>query len=267
MAPGLALGVAGVAAAAGAGAAVDVSRAMRSDGCAAAGASIAGASIAAAVLGASISAEYSRISRPWPQSTSIRKLSDGTSTGMRLLTWITARPLRVWVKRNCRSLTRPCGRSSPTRAKVAGEASATRARSSSPGSLEITGISARKGSPGLDSTRISPRPRASAAWLQASNSSAAAARQTWRSPRTADTASPRWRRNKRGCRRIPPLPLGVMSINIYEAGIGDLGLWIRCAHCSGGGVELHGLARNADGALALWWGAGVGRDSARTLGR
>ncbi len=118
---------------------------MRLDGTAAAGASIAGASIAAAVLGASSNAEYSRINRPWPQSTSIRKLSDGTSTGMLLLTRITARRWLVCAKRNCRLPTKPSGRCSPTRAKVAGEASATRAFSSSPGSLEITGISARNG--------------------------------------------------------------------------------------------------------------------------
>src|SRR5690606_23923572 len=36
---------------------------------------------------------------------------------------------------------------------------------SSPGSLEITGISATSGCPGLDSTRMLPRPRASAALL------------------------------------------------------------------------------------------------------
>ncbi len=136
------------------------------------GASMAGSAIAAAVLGASTKAEYSRTSRPWPHSTSIRKLIAGWSTAWLLVTRITARPRASCANWNCRLLTSPCGRSRPTRANVVADASATRALSSSPGSLEMTGISATSGCPGLDSTRISPSPNAIAAPLQAISSNA-----------------------------------------------------------------------------------------------
>ena len=45
------------------------------------GAAISGCSGADTVRGVSISAEYSRTSRPWPQSTSTRKVSSGSLTG------------------------------------------------------------------------------------------------------------------------------------------------------------------------------------------
>ena len=184
---GFGVGV-GVGAGTGAGAG---SRTIRLDG-AAAGASITGSATAVAVSGAATSAEYSRTSRPCPQSTSIRKLSAGTCTGVALVTRTTARPFASWANWNCSSPTSPSGRDRPTRSNVAADASPTVARSSSPGSLEITGISATSGCPGLDRTRILPRPRASAALLY--------------SP-SASTSTP--------CiERIAPLPLGFMPANI-----------------------------------------------------
>ncbi len=134
------------------------------------GATISGSATATALSGASTSAEYSRTRRPCPQSASIRKFSDGVVTGAWLLTRTTARPWVLRVSSNCSSLTRPVGRSRPTRANVTGEASATRRFSSSDGSAEMIGISASNGWPGLDSTRMSPRPRAMAELLARASS-------------------------------------------------------------------------------------------------
>src|SRR5690606_23576817 len=139
-------------------------RTIMSEG-SACGASITGASIATALCGASTSAEYSRTRRPWPQSTSTRKDTACTSTGALLVTRTTARPWASALIANCRSRTRPVGGCRPTRAKVSAEARRTRAFSSSPGWLEMIGISASSGCPGPDSTRIWPRPSASALLL------------------------------------------------------------------------------------------------------
>jgi hypothetical protein len=98
-----------------------------------AGATISGSATASALDGASTSAEYSRTRRPWPQSASIRKLSDGVSTGACEVTRTTALPCALRVSSNCSSLTSPVGRCRPTRSKVTGEASATRRFSSSDG--------------------------------------------------------------------------------------------------------------------------------------
>jgi len=139
-------------------------RSMRSVG-AAAGASITGCPAAASVPGALTSAEYSRTSRPWPQSTSIRKFTAATSTGVRLVTRTTGRPASSSAMVKSSSLTRPSGRGRPTRSNVTGDARRARSCSSSPGSLEMTGISASSGWPGCDLTLISPRPSARAALL------------------------------------------------------------------------------------------------------
>ena len=143
-------------------------RTMLSDG-RARGAWITGASMGAVVRGASTRAEYSRTSRPWPQSTSTRKASAATSTGTLPVTRTTARSWASVVISNCRSRTSPVGGCRPTLAKVSDEASRARAFSSSPGSLEMIGISARNGSPGADSTRIWPNPSAIAPPLASSN--------------------------------------------------------------------------------------------------
>gem|GEM_PF-4384785 len=135
-----------------------------------AGATISGSATASALDGASTSAEYSRTRRPWPQSASIRKLSDGVSTGACEVTRTTALPCALRVSSNCSSLTSPVGRCRPTRSKVTGEASATRRFSSSDGSADTTGISASNGCPGLDRTRMSPRPNASAELLARASS-------------------------------------------------------------------------------------------------
>ena len=155
-----------LSAAAGAGAA---SRAMVLESVPA-GATISGSATASALDGASTSAEYSRTRRPWPQSASIRKLSDGVSTGVCEVTRTTALPCALRVSSNCSSPTRPVGRCRPTRSKVTGEANATRRFSSSDGSAETTGISASRGWPGLDRTRMSPKPRASAELLARASS-------------------------------------------------------------------------------------------------
>ncbi len=152
-------------------AAAGASRTMVSDSTPA-GATISGSATASALAGASTSAEYSRTSRPWPQSASTRKLNEGVSTGVCEVTRTTALPCALRVSSNCSSLTRPAGRCRPTRSKVTGEASATRRFSSSDGSAEITGISASNGCPGLDRTRMSPRPRAMAELLTRASSAA-----------------------------------------------------------------------------------------------
>ncbi|MGE8573919.1 MAG: hypothetical protein ACN6QT_02345, partial [Burkholderia contaminans] len=101
-----------------------------------AGATISGSATASALAGASTRAEYSRTRRPWPQSASTRKLSDGVSTGACEVTRTTALPWLLVVSSNWSSLTRPVGRCRPTRSKVAAEARATRRFSSSEGSAE-----------------------------------------------------------------------------------------------------------------------------------
>ena len=136
------------------------------------GASMAGCSGALAVFGASTSAEYSRTSRPCPQSTSTRKFSTGCSTGRVLVTRITGLPRASLPRLNCRSAATPLGGASPTRRKVSGEASRACSASSSPGVVEMIGISATSGWLRRDLTSIWPRPSAHA--FPAANSSAVA---------------------------------------------------------------------------------------------
>ena len=135
-----------------------------------AGATISGSLTAWAVEGASTSAEYSRTRRPWPQSASMRKANAGVSTGVCEVTRMIALPCALRVSSNCSSLTRPPGRCRPTRSNVTGEASPTRRFCSSAGSAEMTGISATRGCPGRDSTRMSPRPNAIAELLARASS-------------------------------------------------------------------------------------------------
>ena len=104
-----------------------------------------GGNAAPAVLGASISAEYSRTSRPAPQSTSIRKLSTGCSTGRIVVTRMTGLPLASLPRLNCRSAATPLGGARPTRRKVSGEASRACSAANSPGVVETMGISASSG--------------------------------------------------------------------------------------------------------------------------
>ena len=135
------------------------------------GALTSGGKAAPAVLGASISAEYSRTSRPAPQSTSIRKLSTGCSTGRIVVTRITGLPLASLPRLNCRSAATPLGGARPTRRKVSGEASRACSAASSPGVVETMGISASSGWLRLLLTWIWPRPSAHA--LPAASNSAA----------------------------------------------------------------------------------------------
>lgn len=134
-------------------------------GLAPAAAWIGGCIGADAVRGASSSAEYSRVSRPWPQSTSIRKVSSGCCTGWVLVTRMIGLPLRSTAKVKRRSVTMPCGGSRPMRWKVSGEARPARSCASSSGPLAMTGISASNGWPARDLTSIWPRPSAQAAEL------------------------------------------------------------------------------------------------------
>src|SRR5690606_26130197 len=150
-------------------------RTMVLDG-AATGASTGGASGADTVRGASTSAEYSRTRRPCPQSASTRKLSMGSWIGSTVVTRITGWPSSLRARLNRSSATMPCGGWRPMRAKVSGDASPTRKRSSSPGTLETTGISASSGSPRPDLRRICPRPSAATAWLASSSRAATAMR-------------------------------------------------------------------------------------------
>ena len=152
---------AGGSGAAATGAGADAGRMMRSP-VSTTGAWIGGCAGAAMVSGASISAEYSRTSRPCPQSASIRKVSSGSSTGAVLVTRITGRPDASRATLNCRSWTSPCGGCRPIRAKVSGEARRACSWRSSDGSLETIGISASSGSPYCERTWIWPRPRANA---------------------------------------------------------------------------------------------------------
>lgn len=98
------------------------------------------------------------------------------STGAALVTRMTGLPSLDIATAKSSWLTSPLGRAKPTRSKMTGEARRARSCSSSPGSLEMTGISASSGWPGCDMTRISPRPNAQAAWLAASRASASALR-------------------------------------------------------------------------------------------
>ena len=123
---------------------------------------IGGCTGAAAVCGVSSSAEYSRTSRPCPQSTSSRKVSSGCCTGAALVTRITGRPRASSATENCRSDTMPCGGDRPMRAKVSGDARRACSASSSLESLEMTGISASKGWSRCDRTLIWPKPSAHA---------------------------------------------------------------------------------------------------------
>jgi hypothetical protein len=126
------------------------------------GAWIGGCAGAATVRGASSSAEYSRTSRPLPQSTSTRKVTSGWRTGTLLVTRITGRPRSSRATLKSRSAAAPVGGSSPIRAKVSGEASRAWSCSSSAGSLEMMGISASKGWSIFDFTWICPSPSAAA---------------------------------------------------------------------------------------------------------
>ena len=140
------------------------------------GAWITGCPLATNAPGVSTRAEYSRTSRPCPQSTSTRKLTAATCTGSALVTRITA---RFWSSRataKLSALTRPCGRGSPTRSNVVGDARRACSCSSSPGSVEMMGISASNGCPGCDFTRISPSPSAMAVLLSNSSTSPASRR-------------------------------------------------------------------------------------------
>ena len=136
------------------------------------GASIAGCTPALVVRGASTSAVYSRTRRPCPQSTSIRKFSTDWSTGFSVVTRITGRPRASLPRLNCRSAAAPVGGARPTRRKVSGEARRACRASSSPGVVEMIGISASSGWLRCDFTWICPSP--SAATLPAASSNAAA---------------------------------------------------------------------------------------------
>ena len=104
-----------------------------------------GCTPAAAVSGVSTKAEYSRTSRPLPQSTSIRKFSAPWSTGLRVVTRITGRPLPSLPRLNCKSAAIPLGGDRPMRRNVSGEASRACSAASSPGVVEMMGISATSG--------------------------------------------------------------------------------------------------------------------------
>src|SRR3546814_13070965 len=136
------------------------------------GAWIGGCAGAATVSGASSSAEYSRTSRPWPQSTSSRNVSSDALIGSALVTRITGLPCGSSATVNCSPLTVLSGGSRPTRAKVSGEASRACRFSSSPGSLEMIAISASSGSPRSDLTVICPSPSANAGIASAASTSA-----------------------------------------------------------------------------------------------
>ncbi len=138
-------------------------------GAATTGALIAGCTGALAVRGASTSAEYSRTSRPWPQSTSIRKFSTAWSTGATVVTRITGRPRASLPRLNCRLAAAPVGAARPIRRNVSGEARRACSACSSPGVVEMIGISASSGWLSRDLTSICPRP--SAAALPAASSS------------------------------------------------------------------------------------------------
>jgi len=129
-------------------------------GGAATGAWIGGCAGADTVFGVSSSAEYSRTSRPCPQSTSTRKLSSGWFTGCALVTRITGLPRASRATLNWRSAAIPVGGSRPMRRKVSGDASRACSCSSSAGSLEMIGISASSGWSSRDFTWIWPRPSA-----------------------------------------------------------------------------------------------------------
>ena len=164
----------GIGAATGAGAAVTGGAIGRwtTFGAGETGASIAGCNGALAVFGASTSAEYSRTRRPCPQSTSTRKFSTDVSTGRVVVTRITGRPRASLPRLNCRSAAAPLGGASPTRRNVSGEASRAFSASSSPGVVEMIGISATSGWLRRDLTSIWPRPSAHA--FPAASSSAVA---------------------------------------------------------------------------------------------
>ena len=136
------------------------------------GTSMAAATGALAVFGASTSAEYSRTSRPCPQSTSIRKFSTAWSTGWIVVTRITGRPRASLPRLNFRLAATPLGGARPTRRKVSGEASRACSASSLPGVVEMIGISASNGWLRRDLTSIWPSPNAQA--LPAASNKAAA---------------------------------------------------------------------------------------------
>ena len=138
-------------------------------GAATTGALIAGCSGALAVRGASTKAEYSRTRRPCPQSTSIRKFSTAWLTGATVVTRITGRPRVSLPKLKRRSAAIPWGGSRPTLRKVSGDARRACNACSSPGVVEMIGISASSGWLIRDLTSICPKPKASA--LPAASSS------------------------------------------------------------------------------------------------
>ncbi|GAB1407213.1 hypothetical protein MASR1M8_11320 [Thermomonas brevis] len=170
-AAGRSLGGGAAAGGAGSGSATGAGR------CTTAGSGVAGTCTVAgtgalAVCGTSISAEYSRTSRPWPQSTSIRKFSTAWSTGRTVVTRITGRPRASLPRLNCRSAASPLGGDRPTRRKVSGEASRACSACSSPGVVETIRISASNGWLRRDLTSIWPSPSAHA--LPAASTKAAA---------------------------------------------------------------------------------------------
>ena len=143
---------------------------------AATGAWIAGCSGASTARGAATSAEYSRTSRPCPHSTSTRNVSNGSLIGCSLVTRITGRPRpsSADVKRRLDTISSgPCR---PMRAKVSADGTRASSCSSSAGSLDTIGISARNGSPIFDFISSCPSPRAAAAPLASSSTSVNAER-------------------------------------------------------------------------------------------
>src|SRR3546814_14554468 len=87
------------------------------------GAWIVGCAGAATVSGASSSPEYSRTSRPCPQSTSSRHVSSDALIGSTLVTRITGLPCGSSAPVNCRPLPVLSGGSTPTPAQVSAAAS------------------------------------------------------------------------------------------------------------------------------------------------
>ena len=184
-------------------------------GAATTGALIAGCSGALAVRGASTRAEYSRTSRPCPQSTSIRKFSTAWSTGATVVTRITGRPRASLPRLNCRLAATPVGGDRPTRRNVSGEASRACSASSSPGVVEMIGISASSGWLRRDLTSIWPKPNAHALPAASNSAEAIAIRNvlTTRTPAafpcaTLAALSLRWQRVRRSAPRSAPHPCG-----------------------------------------------------------